>query len=337
MANSDTFQFSKLEREELPGIGELFWDFPTGVRSEKSWKSRFTHWWEANPAFSNLSSYGAKVSTDNRVVGIICTIPIRIWLSEKEAIATIRSTWRVLKEFRSQSVPLILFSDSLFLGAVNLNGTPIDSILPLLKYCGWTLIRDHIEVTVIAASLVAVGRRVLSLPNRLVEMPRFICPDRTVDVEAAMASADATWQATRHLCKHGPVRDSLYYRWYALENPTMPFTWFFIPGEHDEKGLFALATHYDDGSLHVMDFWPWNAPDASFKKMIRLIVKTARKHSFSVIRVPHFSTNIGRACGSFRLSRNCIAPQRFYMHLPKEMELPADGVCWPLNCGDIGI
>ena len=306
-------------------------------RGEEFWRKRFQHWWTDNPSMSSEWVMGVKLVEGDAIVGINCCIPLNTSVNGEPHFAAARSTWRVSKECRGHSLSVIMFADTLVFDRLNFSSTSIDSMLPILKYSGWTLIRSEIVVTTLVASLYGVFRGMLKLGGSSQALPSFVSMHSKLSIDEAQQAANETWQATRHQCAHGPVRDAAYFRWYALLNPTMPFTWFAVKGDTPESSLFALATHYGDGTLHVMDFWPWNASVKSYQGLVRLITKTARRHGFRAIHIPHLSPNIRKACTPFRLARTRITPQRFYAHAPEGMNLPAEGGCWPMNCGDIGI
>jgi len=311
-------------------------NFPGDQRSLTFWDNRIRHWWLDNPAMPASWIRGAKLTDGDSIVGVSSGIPIRIYADKTEQVAVIRSTWRVLPAYRQHSIALTFFAESLYTGMVNLNSTSIPSMVPLLAFSGWKPVRSGITTTTILGDPLAFGCRLARRRLKSKPLPLVSSQPMHLNQEEILAAADATWQATRHQCTSGPVRDANYFRWFALDNPTMPFSWFAIPASNPLDSVFALATHFDDGALQVMDVWPPEAPAANLKALIQMIVSAAKRHRFHSISVPQLFDGLESTCRNWKLSKTLTNPNHFYSLAPKG-QVPITGGIWPLSSGDVGI
>lgn len=319
--------------DDLPAVAAFCSAFPTDGRPLGFWTERLRHWWQLNPAVTAGQCLGTRLMAKDRIVGCSLIIPMRAHLHGKPESIVTRSTWRVLPEFRAQSLATDHANNKRFFDQLNVASTAIDSTRPLLKLWGWTAQRESIPTTVIPAHPAAVVCRLLRRTLKVKPLPKLVS---NADEATTFAAADALWCATSQACVCGPVRDAAYYRWYAHDNPSMPFTVFAQVEKDPAQSLFALATHYDDGALQVMDLWPWNAPFPAMKNFLRVVVRTARQHRFHTLRVPHLSPAIATACEGWFASRTKQDAEQLLLHWPAD-EVADEEQCWPLNSGDVGI
>ena len=280
--------------------------------------------------------YGAKLISGDDIVGMSLAIPVKVVVNGREEVAVVRSTWRVLPEFRTHSMALTFFAEALFKAQTNINSTSRPELVPLLHYSGWKQVRGATQSITIPGSVLAVSRKLLRCMSQRRVLPRIVTSSSEFATEAVFTAADATWRATRQHCLAGPVRDGAYFKWYALDQPTANFTLFALHAERAEETLFALTTDHGDGMLSVVDMWPWAAEATELRKLIGLIARTGRKHGFHSIHVPCFTPSIAAACSGWLLSRARPMVDHLFVRVPDGC--PAiDSGCWPLNSGDEGI
>lgn len=327
---------SEITADELSSVIAFCCGFPGDGRSEAFWQRRLRHWWHDNPAMPEQWIYGAKLTSGDHIVGVSLAIPVKVVANGSEQVAVVRSTWRVLSEFRMHSLALTFFAEALYKGLTNINSTSRPELVPLLHYSGWKQVRGATQSITIPGSLVAVTRKLLGCAPRRRVLPRIVTSCREFATETLLAAADATWRATSQQCHAGPVRDGAYFKWYALDQPTANFTLFALHAERVEETLFALGTDHGDGMLSVVDVWPWAAEPTLLRKLIGLIVCTGRKHGFHSIHVSCFSPSLAAACSRWLLSRVRPTVDHLFVRVPDGC--PAiDSGCWPLNSGDEGI
>jgi len=317
---------------DLQSIAEFCSAFPNDGRSIEFWEARLKHWWVINPAASSGGCLGTRLMANGKIVGTSLAIPLLAHVHGEPRTIFTRSTWRVMPEHRGMSLATEAFNNNLLFDHHNIASTPLAVTRPLLAMWGWQPLRDGMKFTSIAANPISIVMRFLK--RRLPIRP---LASRVSDgsESALYASADAVWAATSGDCEYGPVRNAAYFRWFSADNPTMPFT-VFAQGEALSQTVFALATHYADGVLHVTDFWPWNAPATSLRKLIKRILHTARAHRFHSIRIPHLSPEIAAACDGMLASQQRTEAQHILVHFPSN-DPPGKSNCWPLNSGDVGI
>lgn len=321
--------------EDLPALADFCSRFPDDGRSETYWTRRLRHWWPENPAWSPDWVHGAKIVDQGRIVGCTCAIPIRARLHGREQRIVVRSTWRVLPEYRSQSVALEMLANEHLFPQVNLTSTAIKATRPLLKLMGWQPMREAMPTTILAGHPLALLRQRLGRRPRPAKLPAVVAPDLPGQPAEILKAADPLWQSHAAEAGNGPVRDASYFHWMTLANPTMPFTAFAIADAESGAAQFALATDFGDGALQVTDFWPLNVPPQTWRRLIQLIVRTARRHGFHRVRLPHLSTDVPAVCRRLGILGSRIDGEQLYVHLPAGVA-PVQGP-WPVNSGDVGL
>lgn len=328
-------QPSVIQAEDLPELAGFCSRFPGDGRSEAFWTRRLRHWWPDNPAWSSDWVHGAKLVDQGRIVGCTCAIPIRARLHGREQQVVVRSSWRVLPEYRSQSVALEMHANEHLFAQVNLTSTAIQATRPLLKLMGWQPMREAMPTTILAGHPLALLRQRFGRRQRPMKLPAVVAPNLSGQPADILQAADSLWQSHGAAGGNGPVRDSAYFRWMTLSNPTMPFTAFAVPGMQSGAGQFALATDFGNGALQITDFWPLDAPANTWRRLVRLIVRTARRHGFHRIRLPHLTPDVPLACRRLGVLGSRVDSEQLYMHLPAGMA-PVMGP-WPVNSGDVGL
>jgi hypothetical protein len=325
--------FHTISIDNLLQVADFCSSFPTDGRPMAFWQARLKHWWETNPASRPDTCLGTRLMAEDKIVGTSLAIPMLALVDGEPRTMTTRSSWRVLPEYRSQSLATEAFNNKMLFGQLNITSTPIASTRPLLAMWGWQPLRDTMTNSIIPANLIAVIGRLMRRRLRTRPLARVIS---NTDEHQTFASADSNWAATAATCTFGPVRNAAYYSWYSVKNPTMPFTTFANVAENPADSSFALATHYNDGALHVTDLWPWTAPVATLRTLIGGIVKVARANLFHTVRIPHLSPAIAAACTGTLGSRLQKNTEHLMVHYPASTN-PAGTHCWPINSGDVGI
>ena len=94
-------------------------------RPEKNWSSRIEYWWDKNPSFNHNCIRGAKLvdQTDNKIIGFIGLIPLKLKLKSSIVIAYAFTSWRVHEEYRKHSLELLYFLDNLLADKICFNYT----------------------------------------------------------------------------------------------------------------------------------------------------------------------------------------------------------------------
>jgi len=328
-------QLSVIQAGDLPELAGFCSRFPGDGRSEAFWTRRLRHWWPDNPAWSSDWIHGAKLVDQGRIVGSTCAIPIRARLHGHEQRIVVRSSWRVLPEYRSQSVALEMFANEHLFPLVNLASTAIQATRPLLRLMGWQPMREELPTTIVLGQPLAMLRQRFGNPPRPAALPALVAPDLPGKPSEILQAADRLWQTHAAAGGNGPVRDAAYFQWMTQANPTMPFTAFAVPGLEDKAGQFALATDFGNGALQVTDFWPLDTPPQSWRRLVRLIVRTARRHGFHRIRLPHLTPDVPLACRRLGVLGSRVDSEQLYLHLPAGVA-PVLGP-WPVNSGDVGL
>ena len=117
-------------------LADFLATFPGLEGRRDAWLARFRWWWEENPVFSEELLRGWLLREAGRIVGFMGAIPLRFQIQGAESIAFAGTTWRVLKEYRGQSLALKRAQMATRKNALQFSTTPKPDVAALLKVLG---------------------------------------------------------------------------------------------------------------------------------------------------------------------------------------------------------
>jgi hypothetical protein len=104
--------------------------------SEAMWQRRLAHWWDENPFASLAPSRGWVLRHEGRIAGFMALIPAGYAAGGKLNAAYIASTWRVDKDHRNASLPMLMKLRRLAASALMADTTPTPDVQLMLQKSG---------------------------------------------------------------------------------------------------------------------------------------------------------------------------------------------------------
>lgn len=306
------------------------------------WLARFRFWWDKNPACSKELKRGWFLRKNKRIVGFIGNIPLFLQLHGKKAISYAATTWRVLPEYRQQSILLFYKWVGTFSYAPLFCTTPNENVVKVLKSLRFQSFPgkyQQVSFIVINAkevletklkknaflSLCSKGIRAGSILNWIQSLQlknlEKSAWKQVHRLQKADSSFNQLWERTRDRVLTTNIRTADHINWYCFEN------------ESHRKELFG---YYKNGlllgyiicwgriikrlQLRVMecvDLWIDPQGNGIAESLIHSVMVYAQENSFDIVIFPHFTIHAGkilRKAGLFEMTVPEV--QRFFKICP---------------------
>jgi len=312
---------SSKDYDELSVYLSSFEDEP---RSQDYWMDRLRLWWDLNPAFSEEICRGWILRDRGQIVGFLGTIPSKFLVLGKEITVFTSTTWRVLKEYRNESLSLLfqqihLSNDSILFGT-----TPAEGTVKMFEKLRFQLIpkRSTRRAMLLINEdkfLRSPLRQLLtknSLGKRFKKLKKSkFCVNR---LEKADASFDELWKRTQDKCETTNVRTVEVINWYCFESSYFKKILF---GCHEGNRLlaFMICKKIKKQNLKILechDLWGDLEEESVMEALVEHARKFAKQHSYDLVQFPYFSDKVESHLKGYGLCELEDAEQAEYFKVP---------------------
>jgi len=328
------------DRQELSGF---LCAFPEEPREQDFWSDRLRSWWEGNPAFSEEVPRGWLLRDEGRIVGFLGNIPSRFQVGAQERIVWNATTWRVLPDYRAQSMALVFRQMAECRNALLFDTTPTENVVQILRAMRFEALRCG---TGWASALVVNWRRVAeakwpSIPGigatagaagrwlgrlQAGRLRRKTGRGGAVVREASRVdgSFDDLWRKTRHHHPHTNVRTSEAIRWYCFVNRSCEKI---LLASYEAGRLlgYGICRASEEGRLRrieFLDLWVDPGEAGVVGSLIEAAAEHARGRSMDLVVLPHYTEWAARELSGAGLARLSWRFDRYYVKGPPDLLAP---------------
>jgi hypothetical protein len=283
--------------------------FPNDTLSAEKWQARFLHWWDYNPAYGSDWKRGFIMEHQGSIVGWVGSFPSFFKANDQIIKAFNGTTWRVIPDYRQWSIDLWSYNRDVSTQYLSFNTTPIEEIIPLIKKFQYRLHPwGDSKVSIVTTDPAKLLR--YRLPSKyswmfkpigfMLDFEQRLRLNRTIekklDVSFEIPSdsdLESLWRDSQGNYQFTNVRDSKSVRWYSSNRVMLSL--------YDESRLVAWALFgqiehhkYQTNELWLQDLWLLSRADLTnvLKVLMVAIDEHARKLKVTLVRVPHFSSEM---------------------------------------------
>jgi len=294
------------------------------AETPKMWLKKFRLWWDNNPAFAPETQRGWLLRTNDGIVGFIGNIPTLFQLYGREVVICNATTWRVLPEFRNQSLTLLFKLINAAKGSILFVTTPsynTSQILNAFRFQAVSRPGDNLDYKasiIISNAAKVIGAKLTGRPfGKLIEKPlaRIVdvfqkvrltglkMPDTyTVgEVPCADIDFDNLWSRTREIFSNTNVRSAKVINWQCVDSGGGGKKLFGCYRGSELTGYMTIwprvRTKAEINVLECVDLWIDPAEKLALRSIIAFCKEYARNNGFDMVLLPHFTENLA---GCFR-------------------------------------
>ncbi|MBI4549625.1 MAG: hypothetical protein HY714_01700 [Candidatus Omnitrophica bacterium] len=347
----------EVEKSDYERLAAFLSEFPGDEHSAGWWMERLKFWWDANPAFDDRWVRGWILLDGERIVGFLGNIFAAFLLDGLEAVVYTPTTWRVIKEYRTNSLRLLRKHVAYSAGKVSFGTTPNVHVEKVLLRLGYEkLIREEALLgvyvadfrEVLAASLgrKAWGNFLAAIAAPILQVGQKIfggfaaagTAGEVRELKAAGKDFDLWWEAERVRIPTRAVKTSEIVNWYCFKNPQGPRI---LLGHYREGALTAymiLQVHRSGrvSSLECVDCG--GAQDRrTFAALLAKADGIARREKCALVYVPAFSPAMAETLRSLLPVRKRALPRTEYVLCENPGIFKGEGCFLTYWLGDAGI
>jgi hypothetical protein len=282
--------------------------FPDEPRNTAFYLESFGIWWDANPAFQDGVPRGWVITDNERVVGFLGNIPTFFQLNGRQIVAFSATTWRVLPDYRSQSLSLyyrliasakrtVLFDTTAADDGIRIREALKFQLMPRQSFdTGVGILRfDRVVGHKIGDGRVA---RALAIPLKLYQLwRRSRASDSEVRVErltCAGSDFDRLWEETKGVYEHTNVRSAAAINWLCFTS-TSPEKILLAGYKADRLCGYVICSQRPYGTLSMLeclDLWI-NPRDSGLVKILaEAALDHGQKMGCDFVAFPYFNRSL---------------------------------------------
>lgn len=336
-------------------------------RTPEFWYRRFQLWWEKNPAFSAQIPRGWCIHANNKIVGFFGLVPSEIQLNHQNRIVCNSTTWRVLPEFRDQSLSLMYHQMQTARETLLFNTTPnpvVEKILKILKFDllptsvekEWVYLINpekflrkaarkigniKLEHSPLAPFLFRPGAWLLH-GLQLFYLARFhwFSKAEVRQIQQADAAFDDLWERSRGQFATTNVRNAATVNWYCFENQDFAKYVFAYYKNSQVMGYIVFYPAEENSVLHCLDLWiAAPQPLKILRALLQFARKFARENTFDSIRIPCFNQILDPVLNKLVwLKTTNVAKKNYFKNgCGEKLSLNQETTYFSLAQGDVGL
>ncbi|MBA4147305.1 MAG: hypothetical protein H0X66_04255 [Verrucomicrobia bacterium] len=339
MKNASISEVSTVQSEDYAELATFLASFPAETRSKERWLGRFRIWWDINPAFAGAPSRGWILRQQEKIVGFLGTIPMKIQLGGKETICFGGTTWRVLPDHRGMSMFLKRRQMQDQKDHLHVTTTPRPEVAKMLELLRYQRIdrgggTNEQSVVVLnfekflrmkfdgrfAGAQIAWGFALILQCFQSLFQCFTLGKSRRADVREiskADRAFDELWERTRSRYLNTNIRTSEMLNWYCFSAKEPAKT---LLGYYEGDTLFGYMMLSSSGEramqiMECVDLWIDPARDevSTLRALVGKAVKYARRNSFDRLVFPHFNGQTAASYRKLHLLRRPAWGRREYM------------------------
>lgn len=326
-------------REHYADLSAFLGDFPGATFSRELYASRMVHWWDSNPALDDKWERGWLLRSGDQIGGFVANIPSKFQLDGEPITVCNGATFRVLPEFRTQSLELVFKLMREARESILFGTAVIGSAIEIGEKLNVQLVRPEYPGRSVAVT--SLGNKIQSyFPDGGIQRP-FITGLSTlmswvpplwlkkaklppgVEVERldrADEAFDQLWEATKHQFDNTNVRTSAIINWYCFGNPLLKKELFGCY-RHGELVGYQICGRSRDPRLKFLDCHDlWTGPGdlEAAKALLFASIDFARQNRLASVSVLHFNSFTEKVCHEVGMvSRKPVATKEFIRVAPK--------------------
>lgn len=335
--------------------------FPGELRTEHFWLDRLAFWWDRNPAANDTSVRGWVLTDRSAIVGFIGVVPTLFQLAGEPARVFSATTWRVLPQYRSLSMPLLAKQLRVARESVLFATTSIARTRHIRSAFGFQPLPRPSEArnialmngrAVLARMLrnVVGGEAMAAAVGPLIPRQNPLRGGRSApgNIEIAILARadgefDELWSRTKALYRNTNVRTSDWINWYCFRCQDLSKTLIAARREGRLVGyaIWRARAHDANGlqNLECLDLWAERQPRGIVAALTLAAFEHAEAVSAHVVTVPHFDPWIGNELQPLGMW-NAAATERqdyFRIHSRLASELTVSNSYFVAAQGDNGL
>src|SRR5579862_8784416 len=319
----------------------------------------FRLWWDDNPAFRPEMKRGWMLMEQDRIVGFVGNVPSLIQLGGQTVTAFSATTWRVLQEFRNQTMAVVFQWTALGKSAVLFGTTPTDDVVKILQAMRFRLLPPANNRN--ASLLVLNSRPVIAAmggDNSLAEFAALISSPVADQVQkffsrklrsaeqssvrrfcSADASFDDLWERTKGLYANTNLRSSAWIDWYCFRPPNCGKILLGYTDENQLRGYtICQPKHHDKLKLlECADFWIEPGYPQVMPALVRAIEASARQEGYDLVMFPHFTEAYGAQLAEIGLFTRELKVKTNYFKPPAGTDVNETNSYFVSAQGDYGL
>ena len=319
----------------------------------------FRLWWDDNPAFRAEMKRGWILADHDKIVGFVGNVPSLLQVGGETATVFSATTWRVLPEYRSQTMGLIFQWTALGKSAVLFATTPSADVTRILQGLHFRLLppaqnrKTSVLVLnsqrVVAAwggdtGLAEIAARCCSpavnlLQKLLIRKVKAADPAPVQCFDRADARFDELWERTKHLYSNTNIRTSSWINWYCFQYP------------HTDKVLLGYVSkdrlhgyvicqprkHEKLNLLECADSWVEPGHSHARFSLLHAIEMYARKEKYDLVMFPHFTNAYGAELEAVGFFAREVKVKTNYFKTPTKVDVREDNSYFVSAQGDYGL
>ncbi len=329
----ESWAISPITPGEVDAIASFYAGFEQEKRPVEFWKERLKLWWQGNPAFEPGWPLGVKMTSGNRIVGVLCAVPVRTLHEGRQVVGAALTSWRVEKDFRTGSIGMLEAVLETHAHRPLFDTTPTPGVIRLLDHYGFDRPLKSFPAGRLLCNPWRLLTRALGAPPASIRDTLFFIDKRSAGVDEAAGLVDELWNRRLPAFDNMGVKDGAYFRWYSQPGRTNGRFGLVTTGPSGAATGMAIVLDMGKGVAWLADMWCdfGNAAD------VRQVVSTARHHvaglGFHCLWVPHYQPSVAAACGRARVRS---LPITAFFKMPKGTSPIPTSSYWTLAVGDFG-
>jgi hypothetical protein len=329
------------------------------VEPVELYHQRFRLWWEENPAFQPEMKRGWVLSEPDKIVGFVGNIPSSLQLAGKAVTAFSASTWRVLPEYRNQTMGLIFQWMALGKSAILFATTPTLDVVKILQASKFRLLppAENRNASVLALN----SRKVIASvggDTGLAEFAALLGSPVADQVQKFLArklhaadpapvrrfcTADALfddlWERTKNSHQNTNVRSSAWINWYCFQPPNAGKL---LLGyvEKDKLQGYVICQPKKHDKLKLMecvDFWSDSNPPQVLPSLLHAVERFANTEGYDMVMFPHFNQAYGAELEKVGLLTREVKIKTNYFKAPVGVDINEGNSYFVSAEGDYGL
>ena len=305
-----------VQESHLENLISFFAKFENEHRSKKFWAKRLKNWWNDNPSFgTNFKKGWILVNESESIVGFIGNIPTNYIVNGEKKIVNNTTSWRVLKEYRSQSI--LLFQEIIKSSASTIlfDTTPTPTVEKILKLYKFQK-NNYTRETIFPTTLKNDALRSISKIFFLSAYSSFLDPflqffyhiklfstettikAKIISNEKIDEKIDLLWEKTQNKFSTTLVRDSDNIRWYLKNELNIKKIFIGCFSNNEIIGYSIFSCDYSKNIMLMLDFWFEKDEDVLLKKISLRALKFAKNKGIKRIIYPHFNPLLEKSLSS---------------------------------------
>jgi hypothetical protein len=314
----------------------------------KMWLKKFKLWWDNNPAFTPETQRGWLLRTNDGIVGFIGNVPTRFQLHGRQVVICNATTWRVLPEFRNQSLTLLFKLINAAKGSILFVTTANDNTSQILNAFRFQVVsRPGDDLNYKASIIVSNAAKVINAKltgrafGKLIEKPLAHIVDaiqgvrlrglKEIDtytvreVPHADIDFDNLWTRTRAVFSNTNVRSAEVINWQCIDSGGGGKRLFGCYRGSQLTGYMTvwprIRTKSEINVLECVDLWIDPVEKLTLQSMIAFCRQYARNTGFDMVLLPHFTDNLARCFRQMKLLQCSIPARKEYYKVGTDVNM----------------